>query len=130
MPKGFEEPKVAPPGALALLVVTPYEDQRSRLEHGRRGFEEVRVPGVHSQARAVEGTALAVATTLGTFLLPVDVIPELDDQIGLPFRHPLRHLGERPVVGIAAVLEAVVERAPGLHAAAGVADHGYAPRVW
>jgi hypothetical protein len=110
-------------------VVAPDEEQWSRLEHGRSGFEKFDVPGVHSHTGAVEGTAQAVATALRALLLPVDIVPQLNDQVGLPFCHALGHFGELPVVGITAVLEAVVERTAGLHATAGVSNHGYPLRI-
>lgn len=72
---------------------------------------------------------LGNSRNLRALLLAIDVISQLNDQIRLPFRYTLCNLGELPIVGVATVLETVVERTPPLHATAGVSDYRDSPWI-
>ena len=104
--------------AIAGLVIAAHEDPGGAAEECCRWRKEIRVPG-----RPVVAVRVALATCevggAGTF--PVEIIADMDDQVGVPGGNGFGHLSERPRLGIIAGLIFLL---PGVDAATGVADDG------
>ena len=130
--RGIEQAKIARAGTAADLVIAAHDDPRRRAQCRRGGREEVRLPGWPIVAVGATRAA-GVAGRAGA--LAIEVVADVDDQVGLGVRDALGHLCEWPERGIVAILEfasSVIvvgvallrRRLCGLEAAAGVAESG------
>ena len=111
-PRGEQpEPRLVRP--VARLVIAAHENPRRGYEQRRRGGEEIgtgRGPGI------ARGAAGATRVARGTWVVPVEVVADVNDQIRPPRRGTVGNLRKRPRRGIVAGLHEA-----GLDAAAGVA---------
>ena len=111
-----------PAGAVAVarLVVAAREHERRAREHRRGRRQEVGVPG-----RCVVAVRAAGAVReRRARVLAVEVVADVDHEIGMHRRDRARDAGKRPPVGIVARL-----RAEHVDAAAGVAQHDDRARI-
>ena len=128
----IEQPEIAWAGAAADLVIAAHDDPWGRAQGRRGGREEIRLPG---RPVVAIGAARAAGVTRRAGALAIEVVADMDDEVGLGVGDALGHLREWPESGIVAVLEfasrisivAVAllrRRLRRLEAAAGVAESG------
>src|SRR4051812_20530154 len=128
----IEQPEIARAGTTANLVIAAHDDPWGRAQGRRRGREEIRLPG---RPIVAIGAARAAGVARRAGALAIEIIADVDDEVGPGVRDALGHLREWPQSRIVAVLEFAARvsivgvallrrRLRRLEAAAGVAESG------